>query len=795
MKKKPFILWFDEIGIEDIPLVGGKNASLGEMLKSKANIQIPPGFAITSYAYRYMLEQAGVEKELKKILEGLDTKNSKALAKAGEQARAVVGGCELPNDLQAAIVEAYGKLSAQCKKRNIDVAVRSSATAEDLPQASFAGQQESFLNVRGVQELLKSCRRCFASLFQNRAIAYRVDHGFDHFKVFLSIGVQQMVRSDLSSSGVIFTLDTETGFQDVVFLTGSAGLGESVVQGVVNPDEWVVFKPTLKQGYRPLIDKRLGDKATKVIYRSKNSVKTVRTPYKERRNFCLADDEVLQLAQWAIAIEDHYTAKHKRWTPMDIEWARDGHSGKLYIVQARPETVQSQRKGNIIEEYRLDKKGTVLATGKSVGNKIGQGKARVILSAKEIGQFKEGEVLVTEMTDPDWVPIMTKAAAIVTNRGGRTSHAAIVSRELGLPCVVGTNTATKAIQTGQPVTVSCASGEEGTVYKGLLGFTTRKINVKKVPKPKTKVMINVGNPLDAFEKSFLPNSGVGLAREEFIVTDYIRIHPMALIHFDQVKDPKERRKIKELTEGYADKKQYFIDKLAMGIAMIAAAFYPKDVILRFSDFKTNEYGNLIGGQAFEPKEQNPMIGWRGASRYYHPAYKQGFGLECEAIRKVREEFGLVNLKVMIPMCRTPEEGKKVLKVMQEYGLKRGKEGLEVYVMCEVPSNVVVADQFCDIFDGFSIGSNDLTQLTLGVDRDSELVSDLFNERHEAVKRLVEQVIRVAKKRKRKIGICGDAPSTYPQFARFLVDCGIDSISLSPDAVLKTTLIIAKHEKK
>lgn len=799
MKKdrlKSFVLWFDEIGIEDIPLVGGKNASLGEMCQ-KTKVKIPQGFAITSYAYRYVLEKGGILNELKAILHGLNVKDSQALEKAGKKARKLIMECELPLELQDAISQAYNKLCSLYKTENLDVAVRSSATAEDLPQISFAGQQQSFLNICGLKHLLDACKKCFASLFTNRAIVYRSENKFDHFKVYLSIGVQKMIRSDLASAGVIFTLDTETGFRDIVFITGSYGLGESVVQGAVNPDEFCVFKPTLKQGYKPLIDKRLGDKATKIIY-TKNGlhpIKKVKTKIGDREKYCLTDAEALQLAKWAVAVEDHYSAKYGKWTPMDLEWAKDGQTQELFIVQARPETVQSQRNINIIEEYRLLQKGKVLVQGKSVGNEIAQGAARVIKDVKDIGKFKAGEILVTEITDPDWVPIMRIASAIVTDRGGRTSHAAIVSREIGLPCIVGTNHATQVIKTGQKITVSCAEGEKGLVYDGLLKFKVEKIDVLKVAKPKTKVMINVGYPDEAYELSFLPNDGVGLAREEFIVTEYIRIHPMALVNFEAVKDAKTRRKINELTAGYADKKQYFVDKLSMGVAIIAAAFYPRDVILRFSDFKTNEYVNLIGGQYFEPKEENPMIGWRGASRYYSPGYKEGFALECEAIKRVREEFGLMNLKVMIPVCRTVEEGKKVLKVMKENGLVQGKDGLEVYVMCEIPSNVVLIDRFCDIFDGFSIGSNDLTQMTLGVDRDSELVADVFNERNEAVTRMIKHAIDVAKKRKRKIGICGDAPSTYPEFAEFLVDCGIDSISLSPDAVLRTSVVIAKHEKR
>lgn len=795
-RSKSFILWFDEIGIEDIPLVGGKNASLGEMYKN-TNINIPPGFAITAYAYRYILEKGGILKDLKNILQGLDIHDSKALEKAGEKARKLIMDCEIPPELQEAISSAYHKLSSQCKVGNLDVAVRSSATAEDLPNASFAGQQQSFLNICGLKQLLNSCKKCFASLFTSRAIVYRHENKFDHFKVYLSIGIQKMIRSDLASAGVIFTLDTESGFPDIVFITGSYGLGESVVQGTVNPDEFYVFKPTFKQGYKSLIDKRLGDKATKMVY-SKNPlhpIKKVNTPKEDRQKFCLTDEEVFQLSDWAMAVENHYSSKYGKWTPMDLEWAKDGQTQELYVVQARPETVQSQKNQNIIEEYKLLQKGNVLVQGKSVGNKIAQGTAHVIKDVKDIAQFKAGEILVTEITDPDWVPIMRMASAIVTDRGGRTSHAAIVSRELGLPCIVGTNHATQVIKTGKSITVSCAEGEKGLVYDGLLKYKIEKIDAQKVPRPKTKVMINVGYPDEAYELSFLPNDGVGLAREEFIVTDYIRIHPMALVKFKAIKDKKTHRKINELTAGYSDKKQYFVDKLSMGVAIIAAAFYPRDVILRFSDFKTNEYVNLIGGEYFEPKEENPMIGWRGASRYYSPGYKEGFALECKAIKKVREEFGLVNLKVMIPVCRTIEEGEKVLKVMKENGLVQGKDGLEVYVMCEIPSNVVLIDRFCDIFDGFSIGSNDLTQMTLGVDRDSELVADIFDERNEAVIRMIKHVISVAKKRKRKIGICGDAPSTYPEFAEFLVDCGIDSISLSPDALLRTRVLIEKHEKR
>lgn len=798
-RREPLILWFDECGIDDIGLVGGKNASLGEMVRhlKSAGVKVPNGFAITSAAYRYVLEASGAMAKLQKVMKDLDVTNAKALARAGLRAREIILQCEFPEPLKEAIDKAYKRLCKEYHSEHLDVAVRSSATAEDLPEASFAGQQESFLNIRGIRALLDSCKRCFASLFTNRAIVYREEHHFDHFSVGLSIGVQKMVRSDMASAGVIFTLDTETGFPDVVYITGSWGLGESVVQGAVNPDEFYIFKPTFKKGFPALIDKRIGNKATKIVYTHEGTqpTKKVSTPIQQQHEFCLSDKEALTLAKWALLVEDHYSKRKGKWVPMDLEWGKDGKTGELYILQARPETVQSQKKSSVIEEYRLLQKGKVLTLGKSVGSKIAQGRANVIEEVKNIAKFKKGDVLVTDMTDPDWVPIMRMASAIVTNRGGRTSHAAIVSRELGLPCIVGTNDATEKIKTGQSITVNCAEGENGIVYEGLLKFKVEKIDVKKMPQTKTKLMLNVGYPDEALSLSFLPSEGVGLARQEFIVTESIQVHPLALIHFDKVKDPKERKKIQMLTAGYADKKRFFVDKLAMGVALLAASFYPRDVILRFSDFKTNEYANLIGGQTFEPKEQNPMIGWRGASRYYKPGYREGFELECQAIKKVREEFGLTNLKVMVPMCRTVEEGEKVLNEMAKHGLKQGQNGLEVYVMCEVPSNVILAEEFSSLFDGFSIGSNDLTQMTLAVDRDNELVADIFDERNPAIKRLVSHVIKIAKSKRRKIGICGDAPSTYPEFAEFLVDCGIDSISLSKDALIRTRIAIAKYEKK
>ena len=790
------ILWFDELGISDVPVVGGKNASLGEMYRklTKKGVSIPNGFAITAEAYRYLLREAGIEDDIKRILKDLDTHDIRNLRVRGQKVRKAILGAEFPQDLKDAITKAYARL---CKGygANTDVAVRSSATAEDLPDASFAGQQETYLNIRGDYELLEACKKCFASLFTDRAISYREDKGFDHFKIALSIGVQKMVRSDKASSGVMFTIDTESGFKDVVFITSSYGLGENVVQGAVNPDEFYVFKPTLKKGFKPIISKTVGAKSIKMIYAedgSKHPTKNVNVPDEVRRRFSITDEEVLKLAEWAVIIEQHYKK------PMDMEWAKDGITNELFIVQARPETVQSQKDTAMFEDYKMLEKGRVLIQGQSVGSKIGAGKVNVIKDSHDMHKFKKGDILVTDMTDPDWEPIMKIASAIVTNRGGRTCHAAIVSRELGIPCVVGTLRATEVLKNGQAVTVSCGEGEDGFVYDGLLKFKVDKINLAKIPRTKTKIMMNLANPEQAFESSFLPNDGVGLAREEFIINSHIKIHPLALLNYRALKKRPENadlvEEIDSLTHGYTDKAKFFVDRLAEGVGMIAAAFYPKDVILRFSDFKSNEYANLIGGQLYEPTESNPMIGWRGASRYYAPEYEKAFALECRAIKKVREVFGLTNLKLMIPFCRTVEEGKKVLSVMRKNGFKRGINGLEVYVMCEIPSNVILADQFSQIFDGFSIGSNDLTQLTLGLDRDSELVNHIYDERNEAVKRLIASVIKIAKKNKRKIGICGQAPSDFPDFAEFLVEQGIDSISLNPDAVVKTRLRIAKKEK-
>ena len=798
-KDKRFILWFDEIGIEDVSLVGGKNASLGEMYRNltKKGVAIPNGFAITAYAYRYLIEYAGIGNQIRKALKGLNTHNVKDLAKRGRIVRELIRTAKFPEELEHDIVTAYKKMCSQYKDAHLDVAVRSSATAEDLPDASFAGQQETYLNIRGHHSLLNACKDCFASLFTNRAISYRVDKNFDHFDVALSIVVQKMVRSDKACSGVIFSIDTESGFENVVFITGAYGLGETVVQGAVNPDEYYVFKPTLRQGYDSIVSKKVGRKKIKMIYSndSKHPTKIVNVPEEERNRFVLSDTEIVQLARWTMIIEDHYSKKRGRFTPMDIEWAKDGKSNKIFIVQARPETVQSQKDKTEYKEYILKGKGQVIAVGKSVGGKIGSGKANVIKDVKDISKFRKGEVLVTDMTDPDWEPIMKIASAIVTNRGGRTCHAAIISRELGIPCVVGTSDGTHTIKSGKNVTVSCAAGDEGYVYEGLLKYDVKVTDLKNFPHTKTKVMLNVGNPEQAFSLTSLPNSGVGLAREEFIINSYIKIHPNALIDYKTLKDKQLKKQIDELTYGYTNKTEFFIEQLAFGIARIGSAFYPHDVIVRMSDFKSNEYANLIGGKLYEPVEDNPMIGWRGASRYYDKRFAKAFGLECKAIKRVRDEMGLTNVKVMIPFCRTVEEGKAVQAEMAKYGLKRGKNKLEIYVMCEIPSNVILVDEFSKIFDGFSIGTNDLTQLLLGLDRDSELVAHIYDERNPAVKTFVKQVIEGAKRNKRKIGICGQAPSDYPEFAQFLVECGIDSISLIPDTVVKTTLKIAEMEQK
>jgi len=803
------ILWFEEIGIEDVPLVGGKNASLGEMYQklTSKGVAVPHGFAITAYAYQYLIKAAGINDAVHDALAGLDTHDLRNLQARGEKVRNIIRNAEFPDDLRQAIIDSYKKMEAEYGA-NLDVAVRSSATAEDLPDASFAGQQETYLNIRGYDALIDACKRCFASLFTNRAISYRHDKGFGQFDVYLSIVVQKMVRSDSASSGVIFSIDTESGFKDAVFLTGAWGLGENVVQGAVNPDEYYVFKPTLKQGKRPIVGKRAGSKEIKMIYNNdpdaEEPVINIATTPQERGSYVISDDEILKLAEWACIIEDHYGKG------MDIEWAKDGDgttvgTGDLFIVQARPETVHSQTKAGVMETYILQETGNIIVTGAAVGTKIGQGKANVIESVADIHDFKAGEVLVTDMTDPDWEPIMKIAGAIVTNRGGRTCHAAIISRELGIPCIIGTVDGSKKIKTGQDITVSCADGETGNIYEGLLKFEVERLDLENIPKTRTKIMMNVGIPEKAFTECQVPNDGVGLAREEFIINSHIGIHPMALLNFDDLKAKAAAgdtevaevvKQIEERTSAYpVDKRQFFIDKIAEGVGRIGAGFYPKDVIVRLSDFKSNEYANLIGGQFYEPEESNPMIGWRGASRYYDDKYKAAFGIECEGLLKARNDMGLTNIKLMVPFCRTPEEGRRVIEVMKEFGLVQGENDLEVYVMCEIPSNVVSADAFADVFDGFSIGSNDLTQLVLGLDRDSDLVAHIFDERNDAVKSMVKSVIDTAKRRGKKIGICGQAPSDFPEFATFLVECGIDSMSLIPDTAVKTRLKVAEKERE
>ncbi|MDX8126375.1 phosphoenolpyruvate synthase [Methylomonas sp. OY6] len=788
-----YIRWFAELTINDIPLVGGKNASLGEMYRELATegVMVPNGFAITAEAYRYMLDQADAWPHLHALLDDVDADDVADLAHRAQQARDLVYAAPLPADLQQQILDAFGQLQQQYQD-DLTVAVRSSATAEDLPTASFAGQQDTYLNIRGGQALLDACKRCFASLFTDRAIHYRLDQGFDHFKIGLSIGVMKMVRSDLAASGVMFSLDTESGFSDAVFITGAYGLGENVVQGAVDPDEFYVHKPTFAQGYRAVLRRTLGAKKIKMIYsdgRTREPIRNVATSNHERRQFCIADAEVLRLADYALKIERHYGR------PMDMEWAKDGLDGKLYIVQARPETVASQKVGNVLEQYQLKQSGDAIVKGHAVGSKIAVGQARVIDNVAKLGSFKPGEVLVADMTTPDWEPVMKTAAAIVTNRGGRTCHAAIIARELGVPAVIGCENATAAIASGSLVTVSCAEGDVGKVYAGRLEFDVTQTDLSQLQRPKTKIMLNLGNPELAFKLSFLPNDGVGLARMEFIITEYIKAHPMALIHPEKVADAGELEQLKQLTEGYAQPEEFFIQRLAEGVGTIAAAFYPKPVVVRMSDFKTNEYATLLGGRWFERDEANPMIGFRGASRYVHPAYAEGFALECAAMKRVREQMGLKNVVLMIPFCRRIDEAERVLAYMAELGLKRGDDGLEIYVMCEIPNNVILIDEFAKLFDGFSIGSNDLTQLTLGVDRDSEIVANDFDERDAGVKTMIRLAVEGARRNGRHSGLCGQAPSDYPEMAEYLVEIGIDSMSLNPDTVLQTTQRLLDLERR
>jgi len=783
-----YIKFFKDITLPDVPQVGGKNASLGEMQHylGPKGINLPNGFATTAESYYYFLDQANIRHDIEAVLDGLDAQNINELRIRGAKIRSIILNANMPEDFVDEIKQGYRELSEVCGHKNIVVAVRSSATAEDLPNASFAGQQETYLNIEGEDSVLHATKECIASLFTDRAIAYRVENGFEHMKVALSVGIQQMVAVRSKSAGIMFTIDTESGFKNAIVISSIYGIGENIVQGRVSPDEFTIFKPTMQ-----IIKKKVGTKKEKMIPVSGSKTKNIPVSKEDQERYSITEDQVKTLAHWGMQIEEHYGK------PMDIEWALDEDDDKLYIVQARPETVQSRKDMNVVEEYQLNQHDglNLLAQGSSVGSRIGAGHASKIMSIKDIEKFKEGDVLVTDMTDPDWVPVMKRASAIVTNKGGRTCHAAIVSRELGIPCVVGTGNATHHIADKQPITVSCAQGDEGYVYEGIIDFQVNRTDINDLQRPKTKMMMNIGSPDHAFMYSMIPNDGVGLAREEFIIDSHIKIHPLALLRFDEVTDAKTRRTIEKLTKGYENKADYFIDKLAEGIAVLGAAFHPNDVIIRFSDFKSNEYANLIGGKQFEPIENNPMIGWRGASRYYSEQYRQAFELECRAIKRVRDEMGITNIKAMVPFCRDLNEARKVLEIMEYSGLKRGENGFEVYVMIEIPSNVILAEQFAELFDGFSIGSNDLTQLTLGVDRDNHTVAHVYDENNEAVKELIRRVIKVGKEKHIKVGLCGQAPSDYPEFARFLVEEGIDSISLAPDTVVKTTIDIKETEDR
>ncbi|MDO8399602.1 MAG: phosphoenolpyruvate synthase [Bradyrhizobium sp.] len=792
-----YIRSFLELGLNDVGLVGGKTASLGELYSTLASegVAVPNGFAVTADAYRDALSQPGVAEQLHQLLDGLDKSKIKRLAAAAAKARAVVYKAMDTAPIRDQIMEAYRKLEREAGK-GVAVAVRSSATAEDLPTASFAGQHESFLNVRGPKDLFEACRRCFASIFTDRAISYRIDNGFDHFKVFLSVAVMKMVRSDIGASGVIFTLDTESGFRDVVFVTGCYGLGETIVQGQVDPDEFYVHKPTLAKGFRRVLRRRLGGKQIRMIYGKRggsHATLTRNVPEAERRKFCISDPDVLTLADIAVRIETHYSKHAGAAMPMDIEWARDGADGKLYIIQARPETVASQRSAEMFETYNLKGKGSVIVTGRAVGEKIASGRTRRIASARDLSTFKPGEILVAPATSPDWEPVMKIAGGIITDKGGRTCHAAIVARELGIPAVVGATHATEKLKTGSQVTISCAEGDVGNVYQGKVAFDVTRTPVSAFKAPRTPIMVNVGTPEMAFRTAMQPQSGVGLARMEFIISEHIGVHPMALLKPKKITSAKARTAIARLVEGYKTPADFFIERLSEGVGTIAAAFYPKPVIVRLSDFKTNEYASLLGGEAFEPKEENPMLGFRGASRYSHPAYAEGFALECAALRRVREEMGLSNLRIMVPFCRTVEEGKRVIATMAANGLKRGENGLEIYVMCEIPNNVIQIDAFAQLFDGFSIGSNDLTQLTLGVDRDSDIVAFDFDERDPGMLEIFRLAVTGAKRNGRHVGICGEAPANYPEIARYLTQLGIDSISVNPSSVFRTMAAVREAE--
>jgi pyruvate,water dikinase len=839
----PLVVPLQAVGIEAIPQVGGKNASLGEMIRelTAEGVRVPGGFATTGFAYRQLIASGQLGERLQQLLDGLDSSNLGALRAAGAAARSLLLANPLPADLEAAILAAYHQLAAEAGQAAPAVAVRSSATAEDLPDASFAGQQETFLNVSGDANLIAACRRCYSSLFTDRAISYRQIHGFKHGDVALSIGVQRMVRSDLAASGVMFTIDTESGFRDAVLLTAAYGLGETVVQGAVNPDEYLIFKPTLHQGHAPIVGKRLGSKAVKMVLSepvpseligktaaretdlgeailseavlselakarawgptpgqtsAQGTTKTVAVPAAERERFAISDAEVLQLARWGCAIERHYSSRRGSPMPMDIEWAKDGISGQLFILQARPETVESRRHSNLLRRWHLQPgDAQLLCKGRAVGSAISSGRAKILADPSQIEQFGVGDLLVTERTDPDWEPILKRASGVITNQGGRTCHAAIIAREMGITAIVGTGDATSRIADGETITASCAEGDEGRVYRGALPYRLEERPIGALPASRTGIMLNIGNPAEAFKLAALPCDGVGLARLEFIIANHIQVHPMALLQPQRLRDPAVRQAIASRTAHYARPADFYLDRLALGMGRIAAAFFPKPVILRFSDFKSNEYAKLLGGADFEPREENPMLGWRGACRYYAEGFREAFGLECQALRRIREQMGLTNVIPMVPFCRTPGEGDQVLKEMARHGLVRGKDGLEVYVMVELPSNVIEAEAFAARFDGFSIGSNDLTQLTLGLDRDSALVADLFDERQASVQELIRLAIHTAKRCGRKVGICGQAPSDDPLMVRFLVEQGIDSISLNPDALIDTRLLVAELERE
>ncbi|MDP2414146.1 phosphoenolpyruvate synthase [Daejeonella sp.] len=806
MKSTSLILNLNEVGMQDLEIVGGKNASLGEMIQnlSKLGIAIPGGFIITVKAYRDFISYNKLDQIIPELIAEMKEDDIESLGLTGKKIRTLIENGSFPAELSQQIAHAYQALSDHHGQFNVDVAVRSSATAEDLPDASFAGQQETYLNICGQASLLVAIRNCFASLFTDRALSYRENLNFDHFQIGLSVCIQKMVRSDLAASGVAFSLDTESGFREAIIINASYGLGELIVQGAVSPDEFIVFKPALKKGFHALIEKKLGNKNRKMVYgkTKEERVKTITVEAAAQEIFCISDEMALQLSKWILLIEDHYSAKKGAWCPMDIEWAIDGISGELFIVQARPETVHSRKKTGMITEYSIsdkNRKEKVILKGIAVGDKIAGGKVHILkdLKAGEIhlADFRKGDILVADMTDPDWEPIMKHSAAIITNKGGRTCHAAIVAREMGVPAIVGCGNATAILQNGQLITASCAEGDAGIVYGGLIPFEKQEFDLSELPETITPLMLNVASPDTAFHYSHFPNKGVGLAREEFIINNYINVHPMALLRHRQLNDPELSSKIHSMIRGFKSEEAFFIDKLSYGIARIGAAFYPNKVIVRFSDFKSNEYMNLLGGKYFEPQEENPMIGWRGASRYYSAEYKEAFGLECKAIKKVREEMGLDNIIVMIPFCRTPKELERVYEVMEEYGLKRGENGLEVYLMAELPSNIILAEQFAAHIDGFSIGSNDLTQLVLGLDRDSSLVAHLYDERNEAVKSMISSLIRTAKKMGVKVGICGQGPSDFPDFAKFLVEEGIDTISVTPDSFFKTVQAIYEIETK